>query len=140
MLLAVEQHPAMLTYLDNDKSVGPGTRAARKNRGLNENLAREILELHTLGVNGGYTQEDIQELAKAITGWSISRRVDTQQSFVYRPGSHEPGSKVVLGKVYRDAGIHQGERILQDLSVHPGHSTSFIVQDGEALCQRHPPG
>ena len=118
MLLAVEQHPSMLVYLDNDKSVGPTTREAKKNRGLNENLAREILELHTLGVNGGYNLEDIQELAKAITGWSISRPVDHQHGFVYRPVAHEPGSRVVLGGVYRNTGKNQGEAILRDLSVH----------------------
>ena len=119
MLLAVEQHPAMLVYLDNNKSVGPEARAARKKRGLNENLAREILELHTLGVNGGYNLRDIQELAKAITGWSTSRPVDDYHGFVFRHAAHEPGSKVVLGKVYRQDGKGQGEAILKDLSVHP---------------------
>ena len=127
MLLAVEQHPSMLVYLDNDKSVGPTTKAAKKNRGLNENLAREILELHTLGVNGGYNLEDIQELASAITGWSISRPVDDKHGFVYRRYAHEPGPKVVLGRVYRDTGKSQGEAILKDLSVHPAtaHYVSF---------------
>ncbi len=72
MLLAVEKHPAMLFYLDNRQSIGPGSRAARnRNVGLNENLAREILELHTLGVDGGYTQADVTALARIITGWSF---------------------------------------------------------------------
>jgi uncharacterized protein (DUF1800 family) len=78
LLVAVERHPAMLLYLDNQASIGPGSTAAtlvRRNRGrelgLNENLGREILELHTLGVNGGYTQADVLELAKVLTGWSI---------------------------------------------------------------------
>ena len=119
MLLAVEQHPAMLVYLDNDKSAGPSTRVARNRRGLNENLAREILELHTLGVNGGYNLEDIQELARAISGWSITRPKEEQHGFVFRPAAHEPGSRVVLGKVYRNTGINQGEAILKDLAVHP---------------------
>ena len=119
MLLAVEQHPSMLVYLDNDKSVGPSTRAARNKRGLNENLAREILELHTLGVNGGYNLEDIQELAKAISGWSVTRPKEGQQGFIFRSATHEPGTRVVLGKVYRDTGIDQGEAILRDLARHP---------------------
>jgi uncharacterized protein (DUF1800 family) len=72
LLLAVEQHPAMLIYLDNSVSTGPNSLIGkRRNRGLNENLAREILELHTLGVNGGYSQDDITSLAKIITGWTI---------------------------------------------------------------------
>lgn len=119
MLLAVEQHPSMLVYLDNNKSVGPSTRVARKSRGLNENLAREILELHTLGVDGGYNLEDIQELAKAITGWSISRSASENHGFEFRQVAHEPGPRVVLGKVYRNTGQAQGEAILKDLAVHP---------------------
>ncbi|KEQ11393.1 hypothetical protein GZ77_25110 [Endozoicomonas montiporae] len=119
MLVAVEQHPAMLVYLDNAKSVGPSTRAAGNKRGLNENLAREILELHTLGVHGGYNLEDIQELAKAISGWSVSRPKESQHGFVFRQATHEPGTRVVLGKVYRDTGIDQGEAILKDLAIHP---------------------
>lgn len=72
MLLAVEQHPAMLTYLNNEKSIGPDSPQGKKSKkGLNENLGREILELHTLGVDGGYTQTDVRELAMAITGWSL---------------------------------------------------------------------
>ncbi len=74
MLIAVARHPAMLTYLDNAQSIGPGSRAGtRMGRGLNENLAREVMELHTLGVNGGYTQGDVRELAKILTGWSLAR-------------------------------------------------------------------
>ena len=74
MLRAVEQHPAMLIYLDNQVSTGPNSRAGRKGaRGLNENLAREILELHTLGVDGGYTQQDVTNLARVITGWSVGQ-------------------------------------------------------------------
>ena len=77
MLLASAKHPAMLVYLDNFQSIGPGSRGARRGRGrgqqrgLNENYARELLELHTLGVDGGYTQQDVQELAKILTGWTV---------------------------------------------------------------------
>ncbi|HEY8508579.1 MAG TPA: DUF1800 family protein, partial [Steroidobacteraceae bacterium] len=112
MLLAVERHPAMLLYLDNHLSVGPNSRAARavakrrngeRQLGINENLAREILELHTLGVNGGYTQADVTALAKVITGWSIGGELGplkrgTPGEFVFRPEIHEPGTKRVLGK------------------------------------------
>lgn len=137
MLIAVSQHPAMLMYLNNEKSFGPnstmainrekkrekqraknGTSKAKK-LGLNENLAREILELHTLGVNGGYKQKDVTELAKAITGWSLTnpRKVD-ELTYLYRHEGHEPGSRTVLGKRY-PAGKEQGLKILKDLANHP---------------------
>ena len=97
MLLAVMRHPAMLLYLNNAESVGPQSIVGqRQNRGLNENLARECLELHTLGVDGGYTQADVTEFARVISGWSV----DTERlfpGFLFRPGTHEPGSKTVLG-------------------------------------------
>ncbi|WP_062270808.1 DUF1800 domain-containing protein [Endozoicomonas arenosclerae] len=88
-------------------------------KSLNENLAREILELHSLGVNGGYTLNDIQELAKAISGWSITRAADTRQGFKYRPNGHEPGTRTVLGKEYPQTGVDQGKAILRDLARHP---------------------
>ncbi|MGI9281796.1 MAG: DUF1800 domain-containing protein [Endozoicomonas sp.] len=120
MLLAVSQHPAMLVYLDNERSIGPNSRTGKqRKRGLNENLAREILELHTLGVSGGYTLNDIQELAKAITGWSITRAADKRQGFKYRANGHEPGARTVLGKSYHQKGVAQGEAILKDLARHP---------------------
>lgn len=120
LLLAVCQHPAMLIYLNNENSIGPSTRFAKKNRGLNENLAREILELHTLGVNGGYRQSDVKELAKGITGWSVSKPgKDKQQGFIYRSGKHEPGVRTLMGKDYAEPGLKQGERMLSDLAKHP---------------------
>ncbi|EWH09659.1 hypothetical protein DS2_11843 [Catenovulum agarivorans DS-2] len=122
LLLAVESHPAMLVYLNNEQSVGPDSQLAkkRKNKGLNENLAREILELHTLGVDGGYNQQDVIELAKAITGWSVANpiREDTI-GFIYRQRTHQPGKRKVLGKTYSQKGMEQGKAILQDLAVHP---------------------
>ncbi len=125
MLLAVEQHPAMLIYLDNIQSSGPNSRAGKKNsRGLNENLAREILELHTLGVDGGYSQSDIIELAKAITGWSV-HGVDAKNgaepgTFAFRANAHEPGGRTIMGQAYAEAkGTAQGEAILQDLARMP---------------------
>jgi uncharacterized protein (DUF1800 family) len=136
LLLAVEQHPAMLLYLDNTVSVGSDSRmaqfaerraAARPNKpprklGLNENLAREILELHTLGVDGGYAQTDVQELARAITGWStpgLRELASATSAFVFRANAHEPGGRAVLGKRYADAGEAQGREILRDLALHP---------------------
>ncbi len=121
MLLAVERHPAMLTYLSNAQSVGPGSRMGRRQaRGLNENLAREILELHTLGVDGGYAQADVRELAMAITGWSIGLpRRNEEPAFLFREATHEPGARVVLGRRYEHAGVAQGESILRDLARHP---------------------
>lgn len=140
LLLAAEQHPAMILYLDNQRSIGPNsqiaTRARRRKRrqdvGLNENLAREILELHTLGVDGGYTQDDVTTFAKVITGWSIGGSgpdgrfaEGTPGEFEFRDNIHEPGSHSVLGKRYREKGIGQGEAVLRDLSVHP--STAKFV-------------
>jgi uncharacterized protein (DUF1800 family) len=132
MLLAVERHPAMLLYLDNHLSVGPHSRAARllerrkgnRRVGINENLAREILELHTLGVGGGYTQADVTTFAEVITGWSIggeAGRFPRGQpgEFMFRPELHEPGAKVVLGKRYADSGYDQGVAVLRDIAAKP---------------------
>lgn len=100
MLLAVMRHPAMLLYLDNAHSIGPGSPAGqRMNRGLNENLARECLELHTVGSAAGYTQADVTEFAKILTGWSIDLRSDPP-GFRFRPQAHEPGAKTVMGKEF----------------------------------------
>ncbi len=123
MLLAVEKHPAMLFYLDNRQSVGPSSRAGKnRNVGLNENLAREILELHTLGVDGGYAQSDVTALAKVITGWTFvgaGERLGPAGSFVFTANRHEPGEQTVLGKTYRDTGVEQGEMALRDIARHP---------------------
>jgi len=120
MLLAVEQHPAMLIYLNNEKSFGANSRLAKKRKvGLNENLAREIMELHTLGVNGGYSQHDVIELAKGITGWSIKHpKRDQGTGFIFRAYGHEPGSRTLLTKKYPQQNIAQGEQMLRDLAMH----------------------
>ncbi len=121
MLLAVEQHPAMLIYLNNEKSFGPNSRMAKKRKvGLNENLAREIMELHTLGVDGGYSQEDVIELAKGITGWSVKRpKRDHGTGFIFRAYGHEPGTRTLLGKRYSQKMAVQGGQMLGDLAMHP---------------------
>ena len=143
LLLAAEQHPAMLFYLDQARSIGPDSRAGqRRNAGLNENLAREMLELHTVGTDGGYTQADVTELARALTGWSVPtaqdlgptprmagrpRRVrqaiqpqkQNAEGFVFRANMHEPGARTVMGKTYPATERQQGETILRDLARHP---------------------
>jgi uncharacterized protein (DUF1800 family) len=133
LLLAVERHPAMILYLDNEASVGPNSALARRSgkraRGarrldINENLAREILELHTLGVDGGYTQVDVTTLAKVITGWSVGGgrgflAEGTPGRALFRADVHEPGAKTVLGRRYAEDGIRQGETALKDLAHHP---------------------
>ena len=102
MLQAVETHPAMLIYLDNARSIGPNSIAGRRQRrGLNENLAREILELHTLGVRTVYTQDDVTRFANVITGWTvIGFRQDPARAgeFVFNPNMHQPGAQTVIGK------------------------------------------
>jgi uncharacterized protein (DUF1800 family) len=139
LLLAVETHPAMLLYLDNHLSVGPHSSAAQRLErrqgqrkiGINENLAREILELHTLGVGGGYTQTDVTTLAEVITGWSIGgdggRFAQGEPGrFVFRAQLHEPGAKVVLGRRYADEGFAQGAAVLRDLA-HERATAHFIA-------------
>src|SRR5579863_2064564 len=130
MLKAVEQHPAMLFFLDNQQSLGPDSRAGQnRKRGLNENLAREIMELHTLGVGGGYTHEDVTSLARIITGWTFAGRqgqLGTPGTFVFNANAHQPGPQVLLGKTYEDNGLSQGEAALSDIARHPS-TAKFIA-------------
>jgi uncharacterized protein (DUF1800 family) len=131
MLMAVEKHPAMILYLDNQRSIGPKStiakRAGRRNKdqqyGLNENLAREILELHTLGVDGGYGQADVTSLARVLTGWSLgggrgNLAAGTEGMFEFRSPAHEPGQQTILGTSYPQTGVAQGEAVLRALAVH----------------------
>jgi uncharacterized protein (DUF1800 family) len=146
LLMATAKSPAMLFYLDNARSVAaPENRPQRAQRfmeafagdkakqgGLNENYAREIMELHTLGVDGGYTQKDVTELARVLTGWTIAR---PQQGtgFVFRPALHDAGAKTVLGIHFAaGGGIEEGERMIRLLAHHP--STAHYI--ALALCQR----
>jgi uncharacterized protein (DUF1800 family) len=133
LLFAVESHPAMLLYLDQAQSVGPASPLARRAQqragsqraiGLNENLAREILELHTLGVRSGYSQEDVTEFARALTGWTVAglgRGADAGQGdgFVFAGQLHEPGARRILGKRYAQPDEAQAAAVLEDLAVHP---------------------
>jgi len=129
LLLAVVRHPAMLLYLDQAQSIGPsslaGMRAGERQqrpRGLNENLAREILELHTLGVRSGYTQSDVTEFARALTGWTLPGDDALQpatNTFRFVPALHEPGARTVLGRSYADGGEQQARAIIHDLVTAP---------------------
>jgi uncharacterized protein (DUF1800 family) len=130
MLKAVEQHPAMLFFLDNQQSLGPDSRAGQnRKKGLNENLAREIMELHTLGVGGGYIQDDVTSLARIITGWTFAGRqaqLGVPGSFVFNANAHQPGPQRLLGKSYEDDGVAQGEAALADIARHPS-TAKFIA-------------
>ena len=122
MLLAAEGHPAMLLYLDNAQSIGPESVAGvNRDKGLNENLAREILELHTLGVRTVYTQADVTNFAKVLTGWTWLGPENPLHGgeFVFIKRLHEPGDQMVLGKRYADTGVDQGRAVLADLARHP---------------------
>ena len=128
LLLAVVRHPGMLLYLDQAQSIGPGSLAGARaqdrqqprGRGLNENLAREILELHTLGVRSGYTQEDVTEFARALTGWTLPADDGAATAtFRFAPALHEPGSRTVLGRSYAAGGEQQARDILHHLVTSP---------------------
>jgi uncharacterized protein (DUF1800 family) len=143
MVKAVEQHPAMLAYLDNAVSVGPNSRAGQnRKRGLNENLARETLELHTLGVDGGYTQADVTSLARIITGWTFvgpQGQLGRPGTFVFNRNAHEPGAQVLLGKTYADEGILQGEKALYDLARHPSAAKFIATKFARHFVADEPP-
>jgi uncharacterized protein (DUF1800 family) len=132
MLAAVESHPAMLHYLDNRQSIGPDSKAGERSRhGLNENLAREILELHTLGVDGGYGQGDVGSLARIITGWTVAGRegrLGEPGVFVFNANAHEPGVEELLGKSYPQEGAAQGRAALLDLAHHPATANHIAAK------------
>ncbi len=127
MLVAATRHPAMLLSLDNVDSAGPHSPAGQKRHmGLNENHAREILELHTVGVDGGYTQADVTEFSRMLTGWTFARDVDKPAAgtFVFKADWHEPGDRRLMGKAYpvpggKQPADQQGLAALHDLAVHP---------------------
>jgi uncharacterized protein (DUF1800 family) len=143
MLHAVESHPAMLFYLDNARSIGPESIAGRnQHKGLNENLAREILELHTLGVRTVYTQTDVTNFAKVITGWSIiPPRHDPERGgeFTFNPRMHEPGAQTVIGRTYPEGGVEQGRAVLADLARHPSAARHIASKLARAFVADAPP-
>jgi uncharacterized protein (DUF1800 family) len=160
MLVAVETHPAMLLYLDNVRSVGPNSRLGRriglrldrmgdkdkgKAGGLNENLGREAMELHTVGVNGGYIQADVTEFSRALTGWSIPIPRDfanggqPRSAFVFRSNAHEPGSRRVMGRTFPAGGIEQGTAILEFLARRPATARHLSLQLARHFVSDDPP-
>jgi uncharacterized protein (DUF1800 family) len=143
MLVAVEQHPAMLIYLDNQLSIGPNSLAGlRREKGLNENLSREILELHTLGADGGYQQSDVTNLARLITGWSVAgldNRKEQPGSFIYLPQRREPGSWAVAGKTYQNTGLETGIAVLRDLARHPSTARNIARRVARHFVSETPP-
>ncbi len=157
MLHAVERHPAMLLYLDQAQSVGPNSPLGRtaaerqgpRRVGLNENLAREILELHTLGVRTGYSQTDVTEFARAMTGWSVAglgrggaRRAGQggePGQFAFAPRLHEPGSRTIMGKGYGQTGQAQAAAVLDDLAVHPATAKHIAAKLARHFAGDEPP-
>jgi len=153
MLVAVERHPAMQLYLDQTRSVGPDSmaalRAERRNpdnrRGLNENLAREIMELHTLGVRSGYTQADVTEFARALTGWSVAGVKGPQPNnaapgaFVFRTALHEPGARTIMGRRYDQEGEAQALAILRDLAASPATAQHIAGKLARHFVADNPP-
>ena len=143
MLLAAETHPAMLIYLDNARSIGPDSIAGlRQKRGLNENLAREILELHTLGVRTVYTQEDVTRFANVITGWTfVPFRQDPVRGgeFEFNPRMHQPGAQTVIGRSYPDAGMQQGRDVLAALARHPATAKHVAAKLARHFVADEPP-
>jgi len=158
MLGATARHPAMLHYLDNERSVVNGyepPRAARRliagqpelkarvPTGLNENYARELMELHTLGVDGGYTQRDVTELARILTGWGIDQRQALQGGhgdlFRFDAAKHDAGNKVWLGHSVGSAGQAEGERALDVLAAHPATARHLAYKLAQAFVADVPP-
>ncbi|HTP92033.1 MAG TPA: DUF1800 family protein [Xanthobacteraceae bacterium] len=142
MLLAAESHPAMLFYLDNVESMGADSIAGiNRDRGLNENLARETLELHTLGVRSGYTQADVTNFANVLTGWTwiAPREPNHGGEFVFIKRLHEPGEQIVLGKHYPDTGVAQGRAVLADLARHPATARHIAQKLARHFVADEPP-
>ena len=142
LLEAVAHSPAMLLYLDNASSMGPDSQAAERAKlnaarnpsknpkapeGLNENYARELMELHTLGVNGGYTQADVTQVARVLTGWTVDRQ-QRGGDFVFNPNRHEPGTKKVLGQKIKENGEMEGRELLHMLATRPA-TAHFISRE-----------
>lgn len=143
LLRATAESPAMLFYLDNWLSAGPDSAALRlalnnRKRGLNENYARELMELHTLGVEGGYTQKDVQEVARCFTGWTI-RQPQQRGEFVFEPRLHDRGEKIVLGTRIAAGGVDDGLKVLDLLARHPSTAKFIASKLARRLVADDPP-
>ncbi|MDR7296847.1 uncharacterized protein (DUF1800 family) [Pelomonas aquatica] len=146
MLGATARHPAMLIYLDNAQSVAADPRRAGNARGLNENYARELMELHTLGVDAGYTQRDVTELARMLTGWGIDPRQPLRGGaaghgdlFKFDARRHDSGTKTWLGQTVSGAGQAEGERALDVLAAHPATARHLARKFAQAFVADEPP-
>jgi uncharacterized protein (DUF1800 family) len=148
LLVASSSHPAMLLYLDQAQSVGPDTMAAMflsrggKKAGLNENLAREIMELHTVGVEAGYTQADVTEFARAMTGWSLGGLKESDAvagKFLFRPIAHEAGVRTIMGKKYPQQGARQALAVMKDLAASPHTAHHIAVKLARHFVADDPP-
>ena len=145
LLVVTAQSPAMLIYLDNAQSTGPDSQAAGRQRanskrsaGLNENYARELMELHTLGVNGGYTQRDVTEVAKVFTGWTLERPNDGG-AFYFDPRRHQPGAKSVLGRTVAEGGEQEGYEVLHALATSPATARFVVTEMAQRFVSDTPP-
>lgn len=143
MLIDVIRHPVMLLYLDNDSSIGPNSPHGLKYGGrINENLAREILELHTLGVDGGYTQTDVIEFARALTGWTLNAdhpKADKKTGFYFDESLHEPGWKTVCGRRFRGTGYTEAISILRHLRRLPATAKHIATKLARHFVSDDPP-
>ena len=149
LLVAAVTHPAMLTYLDQAQSIGPGSQAAtgmarrqasRRQPGLNEDLAREILELHTIGVDAGYSQADVTEFARALTGYSLGLEQDERPGqFVFRDRAHEPGFRTILGRRHAEGGLAQGLGVLKALAADPRTARHVCTRIARQFVSDTPP-
>jgi uncharacterized protein (DUF1800 family) len=138
LLLASARHPAMLFYLDQVQNVATGARGpGGLSRGPNENYARELLELHTLGVNGGYDQRDVRELARALTGWTVDP--EGASGFRFLAARHDHGAKQVLGLALAGAGEAEGQRVIAMLAVHPATARRIAARLARTFVADEPP-
>jgi len=156
LLVATAKSPAMLVYLDNWQSIGPDSDAAKrgprlarfaqnpqvkaalKDRGLNENYGRELMELHTLGVNGGYSQQDVTEVAKVFTGWTITPPREGAE-FQFDDRKHEPGTKTVLGQKIKENGMNEGLEVLHMLATNPATAKFISTKLAVRFVSDNPP-
>jgi uncharacterized protein (DUF1800 family) len=144
LLKATAESPAMLFYLDNFLSAAPRPeRSARRGRGrrrgLNENYARELMELHTLGVDGGYTQADVTEVARCFTGWTIRDLRRGDPGFVFEARLHDRGNKTVLGQAIQGGGKDEGDRVIHLLASHPATARFISYKLARRFVADQPP-
>lgn len=140
LLLATAKHPAMLIYLDNHKNTAPESPAGKKHKqGLNENYARELMELHTLGVEGGYSQDDVIALARIFTGWAINAKKGDENGFIFYDAAHDQQEKLFLGRQIAPNGVKEGEQALQILANHPATARFISYKLAQYFVADNPP-